>query len=89
MPKKNNDRSVVSRRLKTIEGHLKKVIEMVEEGVYCMDILQQTSAIKNALKSAEAVLLEGHLHSCVIRDVKKGKKKSVDEILELFKKINK
>lgn len=87
-PKSNNKKAVI-KRLKTIKGHLHKIIEMVESDVYCMDILQQTTAVKNAIKSAESVILDNHLHSCVIHDVKKGKSKAVDELLLLFKKINK
>lgn len=79
----------VLKRLKIVEGHLKKVINMVEEGDYCMDILQQTTAVKQAIKKAEILLLDEHLHSCVIQDVKKGSMKSVDELVVLFKRLNK
>lgn len=79
---------MVVKRFRIIEGHLRKITEMVEDGAYCVDILQQTIAVKNAIKSAESVLLDNHLHSCVIRDVKKGKNKAVNELLVLFKKIN-
>ena len=83
-----HSKSSVLKRLKTIEGHLKKVIQMVENDVYCVDVLQQTSAVKNAIKSAEKVLLDNHLHSCVIKDVKKGKQKALNELLMLFDKAN-
>ncbi|MDP2683703.1 MAG: metal-sensitive transcriptional regulator [bacterium] len=82
--KKN--KKLIIKRFKTIEGHLKKITQMVEDGRYCIEILQQTTAVKNAIKSAEAVLLDNHLHSCVIRDIKKGRQKAVDELLVLFKK---
>ena len=75
--------------MKTTEGHIKKVAQMIEDDVYCMDVLQQTTAIKNAISSVESLLLDDHLHSCVIRDIKKGKKRAVDELLTLFKKMNK
>lgn len=89
MTKKTCDRTALVKRFKTIYGHLRKVIEMVEEDKYCMDILQQTTAVKNAIKQAEVVLLDNHLHSCVLEDIKKGKGKSVDELLILFQKVNK
>ncbi len=89
MPKKNFDKQALIKRLKTIQGHLRKVTEMVEEDRYCMDVLQQTTAVKNAIKQAEIVLLDSHLHSCVMHDIKKGKVKAVDELLTLFKKTNK
>ena len=84
-----HSKQALVKRLKTIEGHLKKVTQMVEEDEYCIDVLQQTSAVKNAIKSAEVVMLDDHLHTCVIQDAKKGKKKAVDELLELFRKVNK
>lgn len=59
---------------------------MVEEDKYCIDVITQTSAIRNALKSVEDVLLEGHLSSCVVNQVKTGKeKKAVEEILKVYK----
>jgi CsoR family transcriptional regulator, copper-sensing transcriptional repressor len=89
MNTKKNSQAALIKRFKTIEGHLKKITQMVEADVYCMDILNQTTAVKKAIQSAESLLLDKHLHSCVIRDVKAGKQKSVDELLKLFEKTNK
>lgn len=76
-------------RLRTAEGHFKKVITMVEDETYCMDVLQQTTAVKNAISAAEVEILDKHLHSCVIANIKKGEKKAIEELLALFRKINK
>lgn len=84
-----NDKQSIERRLRIIEGHLKKVRKMVQEDAYCVDILHQARAVHRALTQVEAMLLDKHLHSCVIRDIKNGDKKAVDELSELFKKINK
>lgn len=81
-------KDVLVRRMQTITGHVKKIMEMIEDKEYCIDVLQQTTAVKNAIRGVEMLLLDNHLHSCVIRDIKKGKKKSVDELLLLFKKTN-
>jgi DNA-binding FrmR family transcriptional regulator len=87
MSKKSISKRDLVRRLKIIEGHLKKVTEMVEDDKYCIDILQQTAAVKNALKKVEELLLDKHLHSCVIRAIKKDKsEKSIQELLEIFRK---
>lgn len=88
MPKQEQKKAII-KRLKTIEGHLKKVTSMVEEDKYCMDVIQQTTAVKQAIRSTEVAILDEHLHSCLIKEVKKGKQKAVDELLALFKKINK
>lgn len=76
-------------RLKTIRGHLNHVIQAVEEEKYCIDILQQSSAIQSALSSFDSVVLKGHLEECVTNAMqKRGKeqKKSIKEIVDVFKK---
>lgn len=87
--KKLNPRQDVSRRLKIAEGHLKKVIEMVENDVYCIDILQQTAAVRSAIKKAEEVLLVNHINHCVVKAINtNGKEKAIEELAQVFKKIN-
>lgn len=76
----------VIRRLKIIEGHLKKVRQMVEENRYCIDILQQSLAIQKALAKVDEIILDSHLHTCVIEAVGEKKKEKIEEILELFRK---
>ena len=73
------------KRLSYIDGHLAGVRRMVEENKYCVDVLKQTFAIKRAIQKLESVLLEGHLHSCVIDGVKEGREGEVlGELLELY-----
>jgi len=76
-------------RLARAEGHLRKVRMMVEEGGYCPDVIHQSQAVQAALKKVDEIILQGHLHSCVLKDVK-GKdverKKMIEEIVEVFKK---
>lgn len=55
----------VTRRLRTIGGHLRAVERMVEEEEYCIDILHQTQAIKRALDKVEEELLREHVAGCV------------------------
>jgi len=78
----------VARRLKIADGHLKKIIEMVEGGVYCIDIMQQTSAVKSAIKKAEEVLLVNHINNCVVRAIgTNGKDKAIQELVQVFRKV--
>jgi len=73
-------------RLKKIEGQIRGLQKMVEEDEYCVDIITQTSAVRSALKSLEDVMLESHLQSCVINQVKSGQEdKAVFEILKVYK----
>lgn len=83
---RKDSRQEAVKRLKVIEGHLKKVRQMVEENAYCIDILQQSLAVQNALKKVDELILDSHLHSCVIEAVGEKKKEKIEEILELFRK---
>lgn len=86
---KINPRQDVSRRLRIAEGHLKKIICMVDSGVYCIDVLQQTAAVKSAIKKAEDILLMNHMNSCLINSINSGgKNKAMDELAKVFKKMN-
>ncbi len=74
------------RRLKIIEGQVRGLQKMIEEDVYCVDLITQTSAVKKALTGVEDILLEAHLSTCLVEQVKSGKeKKAVKEILEVYK----
>ena len=76
------------RRLKTIEGHLRGIIRMVEEVAYCIDVIRQIQAVEAALNKASAQILEGHLNSCVITavqgDDQSERERVLKEITEVF-----
>ena len=63
------------RRLKTIEGHLRGVIRMVEQDAYCIDVIRQIQAVEAALNKVSLQILENHLNSCVITAVQGNDKK--------------
>lgn len=75
-------------RLKIARGHFDKVIQMIEEDVYCLDITQQTYAIQSALKKIDEVILEHHLKTCVKDAIISDKQvdEKVAEILQVFKR---
>jgi DNA-binding FrmR family transcriptional regulator len=81
------------RRLKTIEGHLRGVIRMVEEDAYCIDVIRQIQAVEAALNKVSSQILENHLNSCVITAVrgsdKKERERVLKEITEVFDTANK
>lgn len=74
-------------RLNRIEGQIRGIRGMVERNAYCTDILIQVSAVNAALNSFNKVLLENHIKSCVIRDIKDGKEETVDELVEILQKL--
>jgi DNA-binding FrmR family transcriptional regulator len=76
------------RRLKTIEGHLRGIIRMVEEDAYCIDVIRQIQAVEGALSKVSTKILEGHLNTCVITAIE-GQEQSerervLKEIAEVF-----
>lgn len=76
-------------RLKRIEGQVRGVQSMLEKDAYCLDIITQVSAINAALNSFNRVLLNNHLHSCVIENIKNGNDEIVDELDTLLQKLMK
>lgn len=75
----------VVRRLKILEGQVRGLQRQVEAGTYCIDILTQTSAVKQALSSIEDVILERHLSGCVVNQIKAGQhKQPTQEILKVY-----
>ena len=84
-PKNTQERII--HRLKIAKGHLEKVMKMVEDDEYCIDVLHQMQAICSGLKETENVLLENHLKTCVADAISKGKAdESIEEIMQVFKK---
>lgn len=74
------------RRLKIIEGQVRGLQKMINDGKYCVDIIYQSSAIKEALSSFEDFILEHHLKTHVAEQMKHGKEeKATREILKVYK----
>ena len=73
------------KRLSYIEGHLAGVRRMVEQDQYCVDVLKQTYAVRQAIRKLEALILDGHLHTCVIHGIRDNREEQVvNELLELY-----
>lgn len=84
-PKDTQER--ILHRLKIAQGHLKKVLNMVENGDYCIDVIHQSQAVQRALEEADSLVLENHLTTCASDAIKKGKgKEAVSEIMNVFNK---
>jgi CsoR family transcriptional regulator, copper-sensing transcriptional repressor len=75
----------VLKRLSSIEGHVAGIHKMVEEDEYCIDILRQTYAVRKALENLEALILEGHLRTCVSAGIKGDRGETViKELIQLY-----
>jgi DNA-binding FrmR family transcriptional regulator len=83
-------KSQILHRLKIAKGHIERVIEMVENDKYCIDIIHQSQAIQAALRETDKVILENHLQCCVLDGVKEGKaneRKLINELMSIFQKL--
>ena len=74
------------RRLKILEGQVRGLQNMIDKDIYCIDVIAQTSAVKQGLSNVEDLLLEGHLGHCLVNQIKKGETgKATEEILKVYK----
>ncbi|MBI2049435.1 metal-sensing transcriptional repressor [Candidatus Roizmanbacteria bacterium] len=84
-PKDTEER--ILHRLKIARGHIDKVISMMENDEYCINIMHQMQAVEKGLKETGNLLLENHLKSCVADAISKGKKnEAIGEIMRVFRK---
>lgn len=83
---KQDSKTRAIRRLKIIEGQVRGLQKMVEDDIYCINIIAQASAVKEALSGVEDLLLENHLRTHVAEQMKNGKdQQATDEILKVYK----
>lgn len=76
----------VIKQLKRIEGQVRGLQKMVDTDTYCIDIITQTSAVKQSLSSVEDLLMENHLGHCVHHQMSSGQvDKAKDEVLKVYK----
>lgn len=75
-------------RLRSVEGHVRGVAEMVGRDAYCIDVIRQTDAIQAALDRINALLLDRHLHHCVSQAIRapqpSERERVIGELLEVF-----
>lgn len=77
------------KRINIIKGQLDGLQKMIEADQYCIDLLNQSLAIQNSLKSLDSVLFERHLTTHVTHQLKNEEEKAVTELVTLFKRVNK
>jgi len=77
------------KRLSYIDGHLHGVQRMIQDDAYCVDVLKQSFAVRRALEKLEAIMLDGHLQTCVVEGIRDGRDQQViGELVELYELAN-
>jgi DNA-binding FrmR family transcriptional regulator len=83
----------ISNRLKSIEGHVRGIERMVDEGAYCVDIVNQILAVQQALKKVSGMVLDRHLHTCVTTAIRGDdpaeRERVIGEIMDVFEATGK
>lgn len=74
-------RNSLLKRLNCVEGQVRGIKGMVEKDVYCDDILNQIAAVRAALTSISKIVLENHIHGCLVERIRSGEDEVVDELL--------
>lgn len=81
------ERTRLIHRLNRIEGQIRGIRGMVENDVYCVDILTQSAAVSAAVNGFNKQLLGNHIKGCVTRDIREGNEEVVEELLDIIQKL--
>ncbi len=76
-------------RLSRIEGQIRGISRMIDNDIYCDDVLHQFMAVDAALKGVKNQLLEAHMKSCVVEQIRDGREEVIDELLVTIRKMTK
>jgi len=86
----DKEKSELKLRIKKIIGQTNGIDKMLDEGRYCVDIVQQILAAKAALNKVALIILESHAKSCVVNAIKDNRAdESIDELLNVLKQFTK
>jgi CsoR family transcriptional regulator, copper-sensing transcriptional repressor len=87
-----NKREIVN-RLKSVEGHIRGVLRMVDEDQYCIDIIKQIVAVQRALDKVNDLILDNHLNTCVTMAIQgddpSDRQRVIHELLDVFETTHK
>lgn len=83
----NHNKTLIN--FKKAKSHIEKITKMIENGDYCIDVMQQNMAVIGLLKSAHQMLMEGHLHTCFKNAMKANNEKRKQEMIEEILKVSK
>ena len=74
-------------RLSKVEGQLRGIRKMIEEEVYCDDVINQLEASRSALKAIGLLLLENHINYCVVGEIQAGDMSGVESTIQTLRKM--
>lgn len=81
-----NIKTKIIKRLKLIEGQIRGLQKLITNDTYCIDVITQTSAVKQGLSNIEDMLLENHIGHCVVHQIKLGQiSKAKEEVIKVYK----
>jgi DNA-binding FrmR family transcriptional regulator len=85
-----SDRKKLAARLNRIEGQVRGISRMIDDGAYCTDVLHQISAAQAALGRVGDIVLENHLDTCVSQAFQSGnerdRREKIEEVMEIFQR---
>lgn len=84
----NDEKKNLTNRLKTIEGQVRGISQMIEDDRYCDDVLIQISAVTKSLKSVGNQILKNHLSTCVVENIKDDNAEIIDDVMSLIGRLN-
>lgn len=80
----------LSKRLRKISGQVNGIDKMIQDGRYCVEVLQQVMAARSALNQAALIILESHTRSCVVNAIKEDRtEETIGELMAVLSKFTK
>ena len=86
-PRSESSNRQLQNRLNRMIGQLNGIKKMLDDNRYCGDILTQIAAVESALQSFGYIILQDHMETCVVEEIKNGNLQIVDEAVDLIKKL--
>lgn len=88
-PRSDEMQQDINKRLNRAIGQLNGVKAMIDDNRYCGDVLIQLSAARSAIQSIERIVLQNHLETCVVEQIREGNDEIIDEAMDLIKRVAK
>ncbi|MDO4399858.1 MAG: metal-sensing transcriptional repressor [Coriobacteriia bacterium] len=88
-PRSDEMQADLQKRLNRAIGQLNGIKQMIDGNRYCGDVLIQLSATRSAIQSIERIVLQNHLETCVVEEIRAGNDEIVDEAMDLIRRVAK
>ena len=88
-PRSEEMQADLQKRLNRAIGQLNGIKQMIDDNRYCGDVLVQLSATRSAIQSIERIVLQNHLETCVVEEIRAGNDEIVQEAMDLIKRVAK